>query len=46
MRWRRALVWAVLLNELRGAVLVALTWPAWWPVVRAAWAPVLHALGR
>ena len=38
----RAGVVALLLNEVRGIVTVALTWPLWWPGISA----VFHAAMR
>jgi hypothetical protein len=37
----RAGMVALVLNEVRGIVTVALTWPLWWPVIKG----VMHAAG-
>jgi hypothetical protein len=27
----------LILNEVRGVLTVAVTWPVWWPLIEAAW---------
>ena len=39
--WARIGAAALILNEVRGVVVVALSWPVWWPLITG----VFHAAG-
>lgn len=38
----RSALFALILNEVRGVIVLALTWPLWWPAIEA----VFHAAMR